>query len=200
MKILYYILLFFILSCEQAEKSISYNVEFQNYENCDKKHFLDSISTTLKKYKNDSLKSKMLFKIAKEYSYLGNNKLSLKYSKLALIDAKYRQDSISIGRALYYEGDCFLDYHKDSAYYYYKESEKIFRKLNNKDKLALVLYNKAYLLFYEGNYVESEIEVIKALNCLKSSEKIITKYRCYSLQGSNHLELGEYDKAEEYFI
>ena len=141
----------------------------------------------------------MLFKIAEEYSYLGNNELSLNISKLALIDAKSRLDSISIGRALYYAGDCFLDYQKDSAYYYYKESEKIFRKLNNKDKLALVLYNKAYLLFYEGNYVESEIEVIKALNCLKSSEKLITKYRCYSLQGSNHLELGEYDKALDYF-
>ena len=199
MKIFYYILFLFILSCEQVEKSVPYNVEFHNYENSNKKHFLDSISTTLINYKNDSLKSKLLFKIAEEYSYLGNNELSLNISKLALIEAKSRHDSISIGRALYYAGDCFLDYQKDSAYYYYKESEKIFRKLNNKDKLALVLYNKAYLLFYEGNYVESEIEVIKALNCLKSTEKFITKYRCYSLQGSNHLELGEYNKALEYF-
>ena len=199
MKIYYYILLFLVLSCVKTEKNISYKIEFQNYENSDKKHFLDSISITLKNYKNDSLKSKLLFKIAEEYSYLGNNELSLKISKLALIDAKYRHDSISIGRALYYAGDCFLDYQKDSAYYYYKESEKIFRKLNNKDKLAIVLYNKAYLLFYEGNYVESEIEVIKALNCLKSAQKLITKYRCYSLQGSNHLELEEYNKAIEYF-
>ena len=37
------------------------------------------------------------------------------------------------------------------------------------------------------------------MNCLKSTEKFITKYRCYSLQGSNHLELGEYNKALEYF-
>lgn len=199
MKFFYYILFFCILSCEQAEKSISYNIEFQNYENSDKKYFLDSISSTLINYKNDSLKSKLLFKVAEEYFYLGENEQSLKISKLALIDAKSRHDSISIGRALYYAGDCFLDYQKDSAYYYYKESEKVFRKLNNKDKLALVLYNKAYLLFYEGNYIESEIEVIKALNYLKNNGKLITKYRCYSLQGSNHLELGEYDKAIEYF-
>lgn len=199
MKFFYYILFFFILSCEQAEKSISYNIEFQNYENSDKKYFLDSISSTLINYKNDSLKSKLLFKVAEEYFYLGENEQSLKISKLALIDARTRNDSNSVGRALYYIGDCFRDYHKDSAYYYYKESEKIFRNVNNQNRLAKVYYNKAYLLYYEGNYVESEIEVIKALNYLKNNGKLITKYRCYSLQGSNHLELGEYDKAIEYF-
>lgn len=104
-----------------------------------------------------------------------------------------------MGKALYYIGDCFLDFQKDSAYYYYKESEKIFRKINNDDRLAKVLYNKAYLLYYEGNYVESEIEVIKALNFLKNKKNLLYLYRCYSLQGSNHLELGEYEKALIYF-
>lgn len=199
MKIYYYILLFLVLSCDKTEKSISYNIEFQNYENSDKKYFLDSISSTLINYKNDSLKSNLLFKIAGEYFYLGENEKSLKISKLALIDAQSRKDSNSVGRALYYIGDCFKDYQKDSAYYYYKESEKIYRKINNQNRLAKVYYNKAYLLYYEGNYIESEIEVIKALNCLKYNGKLVTKYRSYSLQGSNHLELEEYNKAIEYF-
>lgn len=92
-----------------------------------------------------------------------------------------------------------MDSQKDSAYYYYKESEKIFKKINNHDRLAKVYFNKAYLLYYEGNYVESEIEVIKALRLLHNSKQLKRIYRCYSLQGSNHLELGEYDKALEYF-
>jgi signal transduction histidine kinase len=199
LKIYYYILLFLVLSCDKTEKSISYNIEFQNYENSDKKYFLDSISSTLINYKNDSLKSNLLFKVAGEYFYLGENEKSLKISKLALIDAQSRKDSNSVGRALYYIGDCFKDYQKDSAYYYYKESEKIYRKINNQNRLAKVYYNKAYLLYYEGNYIESEIEVIKALNCLKYNGKLVTKYRSYSLQGSNHLELEEYNKAIEYF-
>ncbi len=199
MKIYYYILLFLVLSCDNTEKSTSYNIEFKNYENSDKKYFLDSISSTLIRYKNDSLKSNLLFKVAEEYFYLGDNEKSLKISNLALIDARSRKDSNSIGRALYYIGDCFKDYQKDSAYYYYKESEKIYRKIKNQNRLAKVYYNKAYLLYYEGNYVESEIEVTKALNCLKNNGKLVTKYRSYSLQGSNHLELGEYDKAIEYF-
>lgn len=37
------------------------------------------------------------------------------------------------------------------------------------------------------------------MSLLRNSKQLKRIYRCYSLQGSNHLELGEYDKAEEYF-
>ncbi len=199
-----FILLFILISCNDRKETstiekdvIPYN--YRNYSNFQKKKYLDSIFNKLIFLNDDSLKIKSLFEICNQYYYHKDYISSIKTSKKAFDTASKLNDSLNIGRSLYYIGDCYLEYQKDSAYYYYKEAEKIFRKLNNKEKLALVLYNKAYLLFYEGNYVESEIEVIKALNCLKSSEKIITKYRCYSLQGSNHLELGEYDKAEEYF-
>ncbi|WP_353148766.1 ATP-binding protein [Flavobacterium sp.] len=145
------------------------------------------------------MKVQYLFDVSNQYYFLKNYKLSITASKNAHLTALKIEDSLNLGRALYYIGDCYLGNKKDSAYYYYKESEKIFRKLNNQDRLAKVLYNKAYLLFYEGNYVESEIEVIKSLNYLKNNGKLISKYRCYSLQGSNHLELGEYDKALDYF-
>lgn len=195
---------FIFLSCRDTketstiEKDIIPN-DFNSYSNFEKKKYLDSIFNKLIFSSDDSSKIKNLFEICNQYYFQEDYISSLKTSKEAFNTASKLKDSLNIGRSLYYIGDCYLNYQKDSAYYYYKESEKIFRKLNNKDKLALVLYNKAYLLFYEGNYVESEIEVIKALNCLKSTEKFITKYRCYSLQGSNHLELGEYNKALEYF-
>ncbi|WP_288981686.1 tetratricopeptide repeat-containing sensor histidine kinase [uncultured Flavobacterium sp.] len=203
-KISLYTLFFIFLSCRDTketstiEKDIIPN-DFNSYSNFEKKKYLDSIFNKLIFSSDDSSKIKNLFEICNQYYFQEDYISSLKTSKEAFNTASKLKDSLNIGRSLYYIGDCYLNYQKDSAYYYYKESEKIFRKLNNKDKLALVLYNKAYLLFYEGNYVESEIEVIKALNCLKSTEKFITKYRCYSLQGSNHLELGEYNKALEYF-
>jgi signal transduction histidine kinase len=203
-KISLYILFFIFLSCRDTketstiEKDIIPN-DFNSYSNFEKKKYLDSIFNELIFSSDDSLKIKNLFEICNQYYYQKDYISSIKTSKEVFDSASKLKDSLNIGRSLYYIGDCYLDYQKDSAYYYYKESEKIFRKLKNKDKLSLVLYNKAYLLFYEGNYIESEIEVIKALNCLKSTEKLITKYRCYSLQGSNHLELEEYNKAIEYF-
>ena len=197
------IFLISIISCNQNEKKFSpdsiIDTKYINSTNLEKKIKLDSIFSVLKNYKNDSVKSKGLFKIAEEYFYLGENRLSFKASALAMIEAQKRNDTISIGRAMYYMGDCFMDSRRDSAYYYYKESEKIFKKINNHDRLAKVYFNKAYLLYYEGNYVESEIEVIKTLNLLHDSKQLKRIYRCYSLQGSNHLELGEYDKALEYF-
>ncbi len=172
---------------------------FENYSIIEKNNFFDSIFNQTDNLNNDSIKIKFLFEISNQYFYLKNYYFSIKASKKAFETALKIKDSISMGRSLYYIGDCYLEFQKDSAYYYYKESEKVFHKLKNKDRLAKVHYNKAYLLFYEGNYVESEIEVIKAMNYLNDSKKLITKYRCYSLQGSNHLELQEYDKALIYF-
>jgi signal transduction histidine kinase len=198
-----FFLSFILLSCNDAKtsKNKSLNSVFNNnaISNQEKNILIDSIYLESNKIKNDSIKLKILFEIAADYYYLKNITSSLKVSKKAFLTATKLKDSVSIGRAFYYIGDCYLDFQKDSAYYYYKESEKIFRKINNNDRLAKVLYNKAYLLYYEGNYVESEIEVIKSLNLLKNEKNLLYQYRCYSLQGSNHLELGEYEKALIYF-
>lgn len=199
-KILFFIII--LLGCNDKEISNSEHILFEknkNLSNQKKNSSLDSIFLESNKIIDDTIKLKKLFEIAAEYYYLKNNTSSLKVSKKAFSTASKIKDSVNIGRALYYIGDCYLENQKDSAYYYYKESEKIFRKIKNQDRLAKALYNKAYLLYYEGNYVESEIEVIKALNLLKNGKNLLYQYRCYSLQGSNLLELGEYDKALEYF-
>ncbi len=200
-KILFFILI--LLSCNNKEKisskNYNFNDKFEKLSKKEKKIFLDSIYYENNNLKNDSIKINHLFELSNQYYYIKENKLSYNISKEAFDIACKTKDTFSMGRALYYIGDCFMDFQKDSAYYYYKESEKIFRKINNHDRLAKVLYNKAYLLYYEGNYVESEIEVIKALNLLKNEKNLMYLYRCYSLQGSNHLELEEYEKALIYF-
>lgn len=160
---------------------------------------LDKEFLNIIEHKNDSSKVNALLKLSNQYYYIEDYKLSIKVSKEISSITTLIGDSLNLGKSLYYIGDCFMDSRRDSAYYYYKESEKIFKKINNLDRLAKVYFNKAYLLYYEGNYVESEIEVIKALNLLTDSKQLKRIYRCYSLQGSNHLELGEYDKALEYF-
>ena len=200
-KIIFFVVVF--ISCKNDKTLKENNFQFENkfkYFTHEKKiEYLDSLYSKLDNNFNDTIKLKYYFSIAAEYDYLEMNDLSLKVSKKAHEVALKVNDSFSAGRALYYIGDCFMDFKKDSAYYYYKESEKIFKKIKNHDRLAKVFYNKAYLLFYEGNYIESEIEVFKALSHLKFSKNLLYSFRCYSLQGSNHLELGEYDKALEYF-
>jgi signal transduction histidine kinase len=171
-----------------------YSLSVRNKHNILDKEFLNIIE-----HKNDSSKVNALLKLSNQYYYIEDYKLSIKVSKEISSITTLIGDSLNLGKSLYYIGDCFMDSRRDSAYYYYKESEKIFKKINNLDRLAKVYFNKAYLLYYEGNYVESEIEVIKALNLLTDSKQLKRIYRCYSLQGSNHLELGEYDKALEYF-
>ncbi len=203
-KTLFIFFIILIYSCNKEKNEVIFKREiiphkFDYFTLTEKNKCLKILSDSLSNLENDSLKIQYLFDISNKSYYLKNYKLSITTSKNAHSTALRIKDSINMGRALYYIGDCYLDFQKDSAYYYYKESEKIFRKINNRDRLAKVLYNKAYLLYYEGNYVESEIEVIKALNLLKNEKNLLYQYRCYSLQGSNLLELGEYDKALEYF-
>lgn len=194
----------FFISCTKKENknNLITFIDSENYalsSTKDKVFFLDSVSKKIDGMPEDSLTKKLAFKISAEYYYLRDNEMSYKLSKKAYDLSQKQLDSVGMGRALYYMGDCFELTQKDSAYYYYKESEKIFRLLDNKERLAKVHFNKSYLLFYEGNYAESEIEVIKALQNLTNSKNYKLKYSCYSLQGSIHNELEEYDKALSYF-
>jgi signal transduction histidine kinase len=203
LKKIFCLFILLLFSCEKehalSSNEILFNSEFSFFSRERKKEYLDSILIVVAESKSDSVKKNNLFKIASEYYDLKENKSSFKVSKSIYQVALTNKDSFSMGRALYYMGDCYENFQKDSAYYYYKEAEKIFKLLKNDDRLAKVHYNKAYLLFYEGNYVESEIEVIKALNYLKNGDNLELLYMCNSLQGSNHTELEEYDKALDYF-
>lgn len=204
--IFFYIILFssLLISCKKKDNknNLITFIDSEKYalsSTRDKVFFLDSVSKKIDGMPEDSLTKLLAFKVSAEYYYLKDNEMSFKLSKKAYDLSQKQSDSIGMGRALYYMGDCFELTYKDSAYYYYKESEKIFRLLNNKERLAKVHFNKAYLLFYEGNYAESEIEVIKALQNLTNSDNFKLKYSCYSLQGSIHNELEEYNKALSYF-
>lgn len=161
--------------------------------------YLDSIEKKVIEIEVDSIRMDRFLKLSTEFYYLKENQKSFEITKAAYEIAKKSKDSVSMGRSLYYMGDCYENFQKDSAYYYYKESEKVFQLLGNTDRLAKVHYNKAYLLFYEGNYTESEIEVIKALSFLRNGNNLELLYMCCTLQGSNHTELEEYNKALDYF-
>lgn len=204
-KLLFILISISIFSCKKGRDVavIGDDVfETKNYLKLSKDNkllYLDSVEKKVNDIEVDSIRMNRFLKLSTEYYYLKENKKSFKITKAAYEIAKMSKDSVSMGRSLYYMGDCYENFQKDSAYYYYKESEKVFQLLGNTDRLAKVHYNKAYLLFYEGNYTESEIEVIKALSFLRNGNNLELLYMCCSLQGSNHTELEEYDKALDYF-
>jgi signal transduction histidine kinase len=167
----------------------------------DKKlHFLDSLQTLTTSLKNDSITRYYLIDLSAEYYYLNQNAKSFDASKKALEFAKRANDTMTIAKSYYYIGDTFEVSQKDSAYYYYQKSEKLYRLLNNKEMIGKMLFNKAHLLFYEGNYVESEIQVSKSLKFLKNSENKKLLFSCYSLIGATFEKLEEYDNALKYYL
>src|SRR5690606_17067503 len=70
----------------------------------------------------------------------------------------------------------------------------------DRDRVAKMLFNKAYILFFEGNYIESEIELSSALQLLINSGEYPLLYSSYTLMGANMEKLDELDDAMKYYM
>ncbi len=92
----------------------------------------------------------------------------------------------------------------DSAFYYYHQAEKIFKKLNSKYELALTLYGIAVIQKNEKDFIGSEVTSIEALSLLESfseTDDIITiKSFIYNNLGIVFKELEQYDESVKYHI
>ncbi|MFQ6601915.1 sensor histidine kinase [Flavobacterium sp. C3NV] len=163
-----------------------------------KEYYLDSIVVLLKNRKNDSGTRNLYLDIASEYYYLNNLKKSLRSSFKALNLSTQVNDSIRMAKASYFVGDCYENSKKDSAYFYYLKAEKIYYAVNDYDNVARMLFSKARVLFYDGNYIECEIEVSKALQYLKESGNHKLLYSCYTLMGNCLEKSLNYNEALRY--
>ena len=162
--------------------------------------FLDSLHSFSSSLKNDSLFRKFLFNLSSEYYYLNKNEKSLAVCQKLLHLSEQAKDTTAIAKSYYYIGDSYEISHKDSAYYYYQKAEKLYRNQKNDLMIGKMQFNKAYLLFYEGNYIESEIMLSKALPFLKKSDNKKLLYAAYNLMGANFGKLEEFDNAIKYYM
>lgn len=160
--------------------------------------YLDSLQTVASQSSNDSILRNFLFDLSAEYYYQNENKKSFDVCKNILSLSKVANDTFSIAKSYSYIGDTFEVSDKDSAYYYYQKSEQLYRVLNNKDYIGKMLFKKAYILFFEGNYIESEAQVSKALLYLKDKSEPEMLFTAYSLLGLNFEKLEEYQNALKY--
>jgi signal transduction histidine kinase len=195
--VLFFLLIIFF-SCKKNEPILFNETHFSSLAESKKEKYLDSIINLLKSKKNDSVTRSLYLKIASEYYYLNNSKKSLNSSLKALELSRLANDSVRMAKSLYYAGDCYEYYKKDSAYFYYLKAEKIYKKIHDHDNVGRMLFNKAHVLFYDGNYVECEIEASKALHYLKKSTDHELVYSCNTLMGNCLERLSNYNKALQY--
>lgn len=167
----------------------------------DKKNsFLDSLLLITTKLNNDSNSRKFLFDLSTEFYYSNQFNKSLKTSKRVLQLSIVSKDTLGIAKSLYYIGDSYESTHKDSSYFYYHQAEKFYRLLSNDEMAARMLFNKAYVMFYYGNYLESEIMVSQSLKLLKKSDDKRLIFTCYNLLGSALKNMEEYNSALLYYL
>lgn len=199
-KIICLILVLLFFSCKKTEltsSKIKTTLSFDNnhLESKKKEKYLDSIFNVLQVQENDSVIRNFYFKLSTEYYYNNNLKKSLNVSLLVLALSEEVNDKEGMAKAFYYIGDSYGSVKKDSAYFYYLQAEKLYYKLSDYDNMARMLFNKAYVLFYDGNYTECEVEISKALHYLKESKDQRLCYSCNTLMGTCLEKLVNYDKA-----
>ena len=194
-----------IFSCNQEKvKSMNYklfrNKDYQNKIPELKIKFLDSIFEHSKRMPNDTLCRNFLFDLSSEYYYLNEYSKSFEVSKKILLLSGIAKDTFSIARAYSYMGDTFEYTQKDSAYYFHQKAEKLYKAINNEERIGIELFKKAHILFFEGNYLESEIQVSNALLYLKNGKDAEMLFAAYSLMGLNFEKLEEFQDALKYQI
>ncbi len=194
-----------VISCNK-HKDVNLNYKLfqgKSYQNNKPKlkiNFLDSISSLSNRMPNDSLYRHFLFDLSNEYYFLNEYSKSLEVSKKILHLSIVAKDTFSVARAYSYIGDIYEFTQKDSAYYFHQKSEKLYRSIKNNERIGIALFKKAHILFFEGNYTESEAQVSKALFYLKNSKDAEMLYTSYSLLGLNFEKLEEYQDALKYQI
>lgn len=200
-----FIILILCISCKQnkdmeSKKTLFDTDVYYSKESVEKNIYLDSLQNLSVIFNNDSVNRKFLFDLSTQYYYLNNIHKSLEVNRQVLNLSVNARDSSAIAKSYHYIGDCYEMNNKDSAYYYYQKAEKFYRLLKNDELIGKMLFNKAYLLFFEGNYLESEIMVSNSLQLLKNSKEKQLIFSCYNLIGTNFEKLEEYEESLKYYL
>ncbi len=200
-------ILFIILLLQSCTRKKEFNIDSSifksnRYENLNQNNkiiFLDSLSKRFDELPLNLTSINFLFDLSTEYYYINENSKSLITSKKALYISEFIRDTLSIAKSYNFIGDTYEQEFKDSSYFYYQKAEKLYQLLGNDELRAKMLFNKGYILFYEGNYTESEIQLSNALQLLKTNSNNELKFTVYNLMGCNLEKLDDYINSFKYF-
>ena len=146
--------------------------------------------------KNDKTNRENLFKIASSYYNLYKGEELKKASLSILQRSKEEKDTLYQAKAFNFLGKYKSDLgQKDSAFYYFVKSEKLFKKAKDSLDLGYNYINKAFVQLYENDFSGCEFSSIQALNYLKNYGEKQKKYDAYNLIGISSNELKNYENS-----
>jgi signal transduction histidine kinase/tetratricopeptide (TPR) repeat protein len=166
----------------------------------EEKLFLDTITTELSHYKNDSLTRLFYIKAAHSYYLLNENSKIDSLARRAYTMAVEANDSNIIAQSFYHKGLFHFEKNNvDSTYYYFSQAEKIYLKLKNKEyDLANIILFKSYVYYNISEYAMAETEGITALRMF-SKDSIIDIFACYNILGSILDDLNNNAESIKYY-
>ena len=198
-----FFLISFFISCENNEQVKDVEVYFKSpeynlYEKNIKKQKLDSIYDLLKRNAQDSNSCKNFLFLSTEYFYISDEVFSKQTAQKALDISLEINDTLRQGVSLYYIAETLKNESKDSAYYYYSRANKIFENLKNYEESAKIIFKQAYLLFYDGNYVDCEAKLVNALKKSEGTKEYKYRYSYLTLMGNCQEKLENFELALKY--
>lgn len=210
MKLLkYYIVLLIVVIVSCTKKTTTTNSSNDSVEKYLKLASIDTLPTEVRKKhnhkafsfidleENDSVVRWYLCEVALNYSLLKDSINYYKISKLHYLKSNGAQDTLNLARFYRYRGNFHRIYTKmiDSSFYFYTKSEKLYKKINDKEGLSRIYLNKSIIQNDISDYEGAEYSIVKSYNYFKKTNKHYQLYSCYNSLGNINHNLSKYDEA-----
>jgi signal transduction histidine kinase/tetratricopeptide (TPR) repeat protein len=161
---------------------------------------IDSAYALFANNKNDSVTRFFYRRATVAYYDLYKYEKSLRASHKVYRMGAEAGDSLTMAKAAYFSGICYSGKNNnDSAFYFYRQAEKLYMNLNDTSLLGEIGLYKAYIYFNIGEYVQCESEAIKALRLLEKKKSTIDIYKANNLIGSALFGQNNYQGAIKYY-
>ncbi len=148
---------------------------------------------------NDSLNRENLFLVANRFYNMNRLEEYRKVTKIISKNSIAVNDNQNIAKAYSYLGDYYINTpKKDSAFFYYTNAEKIYKKLKDRINLGATYVNMAIVQNYVSDFSGSEQSAVLALDVLRETNEKVKIYEAYNILGVTSYGLKNYEKAIEY--
>ncbi|MCW5516567.1 tetratricopeptide repeat-containing sensor histidine kinase [Muriicola sp. Z0-33] len=166
----------------------------------DRRRYLDKAYSLVQKKQDDTPKIRQLTKIQWNFLDLQDSLQFRQSNRQTRKLARALNDSLRIGITDWDLGTFFnRENLKDSAFFYLNNAQKIFISIRQEEEAGITLYDIARLQARVKDYTGSESNAIRAIEFLKPLEDYAMLYRCFNLLGVVTKDLGEYERALEYY-
>lgn len=211
-KLLYFLFFFIAVSCKNNKKevitasdpkdSLAFFFEAANNDSIpyEKRHvYADKIVAKIEVQQNDSMNRINYFKAANRYYNMNALNDYKKLTKVIVQRTADAKDTIGLAKAYTYLADYYANkFVSDSAYMYYFNAEKLYRRLKDYPKTAKTILNKSIIQLNEKDYIGSEKSAFECLKILRKTNDNDLTYSTYNILGIIYNELSEYDKSIEF--